>query len=175
MIIQTKILETYFDNLKRRIVKVIGIGNNASTAKQANNFGLDSNPVKGMTAIYSETMKNGKTVIIGYINRDQLAAIGETRLYSLNSSGVLQTYLWLKNNGDILIGGDADFLIGFNKTKESIDELKTSVNDLKSIFTSWTPVPNDGGAALKVAISTWAGTNLTKNIDDAKKAKIKTA
>jgi hypothetical protein len=38
---------------------------------------------------------------------------------------------------------------------EKVDQ---AINDLKSVFSGWVPVPNDGGAALKTAITTWAGT-----------------
>jgi hypothetical protein len=38
---------------------------------------------------------------------------------------------------------------------EKVDQ---ELNDLKSVFSGWSPVPNDGGAALKVAVTTWAGT-----------------
>lgn len=36
--------------------------------------------------------------------------------------------------------------------KQIIDE----INELKQILTAWAPVPNDGGAALKTALASWA-------------------
>jgi hypothetical protein len=138
-------------------------------------FGIDSNPIKDMAAIYAETAKIGETVLIGYINKDQLAAIGETRLFSKDAAGLLKAYVWAKNDGILELNGNTDFAVKFSKLKEAFDELKDDVATLKQNFTTWTPVPNDGGAALKAATATWFGTPLVKNIDDAKNSNIKTS
>lgn len=37
-----------------------------------------------------------------------------------------------------------------------LNALESQVNALKTILASWTPVPNDGGAALKTLVSGWA-------------------
>lgn len=43
-----------------------------------------------------------------------------------------------------------------------IKDIKDDINNLKQIFlTTWTPVANDGGAALKAAVATWAGQSLS--------------
>lgn len=50
---------------------------------------------------------------------------------------------------------------------ETLDDLfekqraiQDDINDLKSIFSNWVVVPNDGGAALKTASSSWYGTDI---------------
>lgn len=51
---------------------------------------------------------------------------------------------------------------------KKINELENEINDLKTIFsTSWTPVPNDGGAALKTAAASWSASPIvaTTQID----------
>lgn len=53
---------------------------------------------------------------------------------------------------------------GMVKLKEAVkkyNELEKEINDLKRVFQSWTPVPNDGGAALKSAVLNWAGQSIT--------------
>ena len=45
---------------------------------------------------------------------------------------------------------------------QKLNNLEDDVNNLKDVFTGWTPVPSDGGAALKTAAATWAGDKLTK-------------
>lgn len=37
-----------------------------------------------------------------------------------------------------------------------INKIKTDFQNLKSKFTAWSPVPNDGGAALKTQVSSWS-------------------
>ena len=47
---------------------------------------------------------------------------------------------------------------GFVKIKdlvEKLNALEKDINNLKNAFTSWTPVPNDGGAALKSSAASW--------------------
>lgn len=38
-----------------------------------------------------------------------------------------------------------------------VNALEAQLNQLKGLLSSWVPVPNDGGLALKVATTTWAG------------------
>jgi hypothetical protein len=44
---------------------------------------------------------------------------------------------------------------------EKINNLETQINDLKQFFNSWVTVPNDGGAALKLIVSSWANQEIT--------------
>ena len=47
-----------------------------------------------------------------------------------------------------------------------MNAIENDLNDIKQVFsTSWTPVPNDGGAALKTAAATWAGSTFTPTTD----------
>lgn len=59
---------------------------------------------------------------------------------------------------------------GLVKVIDLVSQLNTiqnGINDLKNIFSSWTPVPNDGGAVLKTLLSTWQNKllNLTQRSD----------
>lgn len=48
-----------------------------------------------------------------------------------------------------------------------LNNLEEDLNKIKMVFsTIWTPVSNDGGAALKAAAATWAGQTLTQTIAD---------
>ena len=38
--------------------------------------------------------------------------------------------------------------------------LADELNTLKQVLTSWTPVPQDGGASLKASVASWAGRQL---------------
>lgn len=146
--------------------------NDVLTSIEASPYGVDSNPVKDMIAIYAET-KTG-SAIIGYMNVHQLAAVGEMRTYSTDADGVLKFYIWQKADGTCEIGGNTDNMVRFSKMAESVNELKNDLTTLKAAFNSWTPVPNDGGAALKTSAATWSGTSLQKDINAAKIGEIKT-
>jgi len=47
-----------------------------------------------------------------------------------------------------------------------LNNIESDINDLKSIFASWVPVANDGGAALKSALGSYPSSTLTPTTDD---------
>lgn len=42
-----------------------------------------------------------------------------------------------------------------------LNNIENKIDDLITAISGWIPVPNDGGAALKVALTTWLATSLT--------------
>lgn len=129
MIKLVKIISTSFDSFKKRIVKVMVMGkNDVQTCQQSTPFGIDSNPIPNLVAIYAKTGEMGKTVIIGYLNKDLLADIGETRIFSTDEAGILKSYIWLKNDETIEIGGDDDFMVRYSALATAFNLLKTDLN-----------------------------------------------
>ncbi len=51
--------------------------------------------------------------------------------------------------------GSLGGLIKIEQLVSKINTIEQDINTLKTVFSSWTPVPNDGGAALKAAAATW--------------------
>ncbi|MCK4521530.1 MAG: hypothetical protein KAU20_03070, partial [Nanoarchaeota archaeon] len=98
--------------------------------------GIDSSPVEDLIAVYSPTQQNGRDVILGYLCRNALADVGELRLFSTDSNGVEKNYIWLKNNGSIELGGDADNAVRYSKLEKAFNELKDDHNNLASSFVS---------------------------------------
>lgn len=170
-----KVISTELDDISRRIVKFLRKGKgDVQTAPECAPYGIDSNPVKDMIAVYGQTGVKGKQVVLGYINKNQLAAVGENRIYSTDSEGTLSFAIHLKADGTCEIGGTADNLVRFANTKAVIDEIQSDIASIKQVFSTWVPVPMDGGAALKTAATTWAATPLTEDIDSSKIDEIKT-
>lgn len=65
-----------------------------------------------------------------------------------------------------LNGGKLGGLVKIEELVNRLNDIEQHVNNLKSVFTGWTPAPNDGGAALKSAISSWA----TQTIDTTQRS-----
>ncbi len=69
-------------------------------------------------------------------------------------------------------GGSLGGLVKVQANVSKLNTIENSINSLKQILTAWVPVSNDGGAALKTAITTWAGQALTPttilDIEDTK-------
>jgi hypothetical protein len=60
-------------------------------------------------------------------------------------------------------GSNNGLVIGQN-TADKLNAIEQDLNALKSVFAGWVTVPQDGGAALKTAVSTWAGQQLTPTV-----------
>lgn len=58
-------------------------------------------------------------------------------------------------------GGTLGGLVISGNTADKLNALEDDINRLKQILTAWVPVPQDGGTALKGAVSSWAGQQLT--------------
>lgn len=130
----TKVISSEFTKLKERLVTITASGKDTKTAREANAYGFDSSPIKGMVAVYSPTEVNGKTVIIGYVNQNQLAALGESRMYSTDANGALKAFIWLKADGKLQIGGTAKHMARFEELKSGFDQLKSDHNSLVNAF-----------------------------------------
>lgn len=57
-------------------------------------------------------------------------------------------------------GGSKGGLINITDLVNRLNTIERDINTLKAIFTSWVAVPQDGGASLKIATSTWSGQQL---------------
>ncbi len=132
MIWLTTTLSTAVDSMNRLIQKVRRLGKyDIQTAPIAAPYGIDCNPIEGMVAIFAETSMKGDQVIIGYVNKNAIAEVGGLRLFSTNSAGAEQFYVYLRASNNLELGGDARHLARF-------EELETAFNELKSAYNSHT-------------------------------------
>lgn len=154
-----------------RILTVNGRGKyDPRTANECVPFGIDSNPVAGMEAIYAFTENSDKSVIVGYVNAKALAAEGEIRLY-----GKTGQYIWIKGDGTILMGGDSKHMVRFEELETAFNELKGKFNSLVSIFNSHTHVYVPGTLPpIATAAPVTPGTSSGADISLAKINEIKT-
>ena len=63
----------------------------------------------------------------------------------------------------VINGGKLGGLINIEQLTDKLNTIEDDINSLKNVMSSWTPVAQDGGAALKTSISTWSGQALTKS------------
>ena len=123
-----KVILSNIDNLGRRLVKAYRYGNiDVQTPLQASPCGVDSAPIKDMVAVYSKTDNDDTNVLLGYFNKNLLAQEGEVRLFSTDSQGSLKTFIWLKNDGNIQLGGDADNAVRYSKLNIGLQQFKTDM------------------------------------------------
>lgn len=164
-----KVISSRLDSLGRLLVKFTGSGrDDTQEVVTVSSFGIDSVPIKDLIAIQAKTQVSGESVIVGFILKNRIANIGETRIYSTNENGDVQQYIHLKNDGTADFGGTGDFLTRYSPMAATIEEIQNDIATLKNVLSTWIPVPNDGGAALKTAATSWASTPLVENISNAK-------
>lgn len=120
---------------KMRAIKAIVFGKaDVREANECSPFGTDSNPVAGMNAIYANTTVNGIPVIVGYINQQQLADIGENRHFSTDSNGNVVFNTWQRNDGTYLMGTSinptdyTDFLLRYTELNLALQDYLTLLN-----------------------------------------------
>ena len=110
----------------QRILKVMQYG--PKTANECGPFGLDSSPLENYTAIYAETANAGESLIIGYIQKTQLAKQGEARLFSLDSNGLLKAEIFCKADGTIILNGGVNSSIRYEPLNTELQKLKNDIN-----------------------------------------------
>jgi len=172
-----KIISTQIKN-GERLVKFLRFGkNDVQECQQGSSFGDDSNAPKDIIAIYSQTGEIGSPVVIGYINKNQLAGVGEKRIYSLKSNGDLSQYVWLKNDGTAEFGGNTDNFVRYSKLEDAFNRLKTDHNELVAKWNAFVSAYAPGSPSTIGTPPTLVGSNVpvsTANIAPAKISELKT-
>ena len=81
----------------------------------------------------------------------------------------------VSEDGVVMNGGSLGGLVKVEDLTERLNIIEKDINKLKKVFSrSWKPVPQDGGAALKSAATSWAGATLTETQrSDYEKEKVK--
>ena len=172
-----KIISTKIDDRNRRLIKTLGFGNDdVQETQNVSSFGDDSNPVRDLIAVYAPTTDIGNPVIIGYINQNQIAKVGEKRIFSTDSEGNVVFAIHLKNDGTAEVGGNTDNLVRYSKLKQEFDVLNDKVNSLIAKYN--THLHPFVGLAIGVtgatAVSTSTETPSTADMSSAKIDEIKT-
>ena len=168
-----KIISTEINDLTQRVSKFLRFGlKDVQTALQTAPYGMDSNPIKDMIAIYGATSDKGKPVIIGYINKNQLADIGEARIFSTDENGNLKTFIWLQNDGIMEIAGNVDNMVRFSELKSGFDTLKSDFNSFVTTYNTHTHATAPTGP---VSPPSAAASSTVADIDSSKINEIKTS
>lgn len=63
-----------------------------------------------------------------------------------------------------LQGGELGGMVTVTALTQKLNKLEQDLNTLKTAFSTWVPVPEDGGTALKAAASEWAGDTITETM-----------
>jgi len=169
----TKIISTAVQKGKL-IIKVLGLGSSdVQTVFNVLPFGIDSNPNKNIRGIWAKTDNLEDRILLGILFERPVTAQGETRIYSENTSGSESTYIHLKNNGVIEMGGNNNNLVKYNELKTAFDKLKDDLNDHINKYNTHVHAGVLSGAA-STAVTTALSTASTANMSTSKSNILKT-
>lgn len=163
------------DTLKRRVIKFLRFGkSDVQESIEVAPFGIDNAPIKNLIALYAQTTENGKSYIVGYLNKNQKSEPGENRSYATDDAGAEVFYIWQRKDGTVEIGGTDNYAVKFNELKAEFNALKSDYNNLVTTFNGHTHILALTAGTGTAAVSVTQGQTNTSNIDNAKNDKIKT-
>jgi hypothetical protein len=94
------------------------------------------------------------------ISFSEIEEISVKEVEKINIKTENQT-LNIDKNGFVFNDGALGGMVKVDGVTQKINALENDINSLKTIFSSWVPAPNDGGASLKTASASWASQQIT--------------
>lgn len=92
-----------------------------------------------------------------------LPTVNSTVIVAITTRNTAFVLMYSDIDSIVMRGGLLGGLIKIDDLVKAITTIQKDLNSIKQVFsTTWTPVPNDGGAALKAAAATWAAQTITQ-------------
>lgn len=107
--------------------------------------------------------KVGSYVIVGLVDGQDTGAVLLTDTLEALELKIGDKTLHFTSEGIVFNGGDLGGLIKVEELTTKLNTIERDINSLKQAISTWTPIPSDGGAALKAAITSWAGKQLQQS------------
>ncbi len=171
-----RVISTSYDNLKRLVVKTQLFGKPgsgfAATPLEISPHGIDSRPVEDARGMYTTTATIGRSYILGYVNANRKAEVGESRYYSTNDAGDFKFNIWLRADGVALMGdsevpGDyTNYAVFYNETKSENDKMKATLNDFIQKWNAFVVAYIPGSPTTPGSPPTLASSTVTANNSD---------
>ena len=112
-----------------------------------------TDPDKGMFLV----PKVGSNVAVSMLDKDNAFVVMFSELEKILIE-VGDQKIEIKDGSIVFNGGNFNGLVKVAELVQKLNKIENDLNTLKQVFsTGWVPVPNDGGAALKVAAGAWSG------------------
>lgn len=136
-------------------------------ANQESTFGVVAFPKVGSYVVVGFVADGAAGVVLltDEVESVEVVISGDTARISADKDGVRvlmgdDTSAELTKEGITLNGGGFGGTVKVEQLTERINAIEQDINDLKSVFSGWVAVPQDGGAALSAAAATWSATPL---------------
>lgn len=137
-------------------------------ANQGSNFGVVSFPRVGSFVVVGFVAEGSAGVVLltDDVESVEVVVSDKTTRAVLDEDGARiyvgeETSAELTADGMVLNGGKLGGSVKVEELTTRLNTIEKDINALKNVFSAWVVAPQDGGAALKDAASTWAGQSLT--------------
>lgn len=136
-------------------------------ANQGSDYGIVAFPKVGSFVVVGFVSDGNAAVVlltdeiesVEIVFKDAVKIAADKDGIQLQTSG---TSAKLTKEGISLNGDSCGGMVKVSELTKKINGIEQDINNLKSLFAGWTPVVQDGGAALKTAVCTsWANTMLS--------------
>lgn len=130
--------------------------------------GEDSPPLEGDYVAAINVDPHGEQLAtVAYADEtERIAEPGEKRIYARNAAGEITAELHMKGDGSVTIQAAAGAVVeiaddgaitlsGSSVSLQVGEAIGSFLQTLHLGVTTWAPVPNDGGAALKASLAPW--------------------
>lgn len=136
-------------------------------ANQEANYGLCVFPEKGSYVIVGFVADGAAGVVLTTekIESAEVVIGDNSAIIDADGCRIKTANMSADINADDIIfnGGKLNGLVKIDDLTKRLNIIEKDINNLKKVFASgWTPVPQDGGAALKTAAVSWSGSTLTE-------------
>lgn len=137
-------------------------------ANQGSSFGVVSFPRVGSFVVVGFVAEGSAGVVLltDDVESVEVVVSDKTTRAVLDEDGARiyvgeETSAELTADGVVLNGGKLGGSVKVEELTTRLNTIEKDINALKNVFSAWIVAPQDGGAALKGAASTWAGQSLT--------------
>lgn len=137
-------------------------------ANQGSSFGVVSFPRVGSFVVVGFVAEGSAGIVLltDDVESVEVVVSDKTTRAVLDEDGARiyvgeATSAELAADGVVLNGGKLGGAVKVEELTTRLNTIEKDINALKNVFSAWVVAPQDGGAALKGAASTWAGQSLT--------------
>ena len=107
--------------------------------------------------------KVGSYVIVGLVDGQDTGVVLLTDELDALEVKIGDKTLSFMPEGIVFNGGKLGGIIKIEELTTKLNTIEQDINALKQALSSWTPIPSDGGAALKAAVTSWSAKQLQQS------------
>lgn len=135
-------------------------------ANQESDFGLVLFPEEGSYVVVGFVADGAAGVVLttDKVESAELVIGEASAVMTANTLTITVGNMSAKFEKDVITfnGGSLNGLPKIDDLTKRLNIIEKDINSLKSVFSDWAPVAQDGGAALKTAVTSWASSTLTE-------------